>query len=175
MIGRYSDRICQSYGDQISATFSPLLIFHGPTFARDLNAMSLLLQRTIRGMLQHHAWDETTQVTSAQWSNPAGTCLCHLETPSLEKLSSCRPKVIRIVMTKQLTNRLAWRARVFNKRSLQTMAFCNVKFIHILRAVFKCLSKVITWLRLLRLVIGLKDSRQFFNQWEAKRLKTALK
>ena len=30
------------------------------------------------------------------------------------------------------------------------------------RAVFK------TWLRLLRLVIGLKDSRQFFNQWESK-------
>jgi len=25
------------------------------------------------------------------------------------------------------------------------------------------------------LVIGLNDSRQFFNQWEAKRLKTALK
>ena len=37
-----------------------------------------------------------------------------------------------------------------------------------LRAVFKWLSKVITWLRLLRLMIGLKDSRQFFNQWEAK-------
>ena len=37
-----------------------------------------------------------------------------------------------------------------------------------LRAVFKWLSKVIAWLRLLRLVIGLKDSRQFFNQWEAK-------
>ena len=36
------------------------------------------------------------------------------------------------------------------------------------RAVFKWLSKVITWLRLLRLVIGLKESRQFFNQWEAK-------
>ena len=36
------------------------------------------------------------------------------------------------------------------------------------RAVFKWLSKVITSLRLLRLVIGLKDSRQFFNQWEAK-------
>jgi len=36
------------------------------------------------------------------------------------------------------------------------------------RAVFKWLSKVITWLRLLRLVIGLKDSRQFFNQREAK-------
>ena len=35
-------------------------------------------------------------------------------------------------------------------------------------AVFKWLSKVITWLRLLRLVIGLKGSRQFFNQWEAK-------
>ena len=38
----------------------------------------------------------------------------------------------------------------------------------VIRAVFKWLSKVITWLRLLRLVIGLKDSRQFFNQWEAK-------
>ena len=37
-----------------------------------------------------------------------------------------------------------------------------------LRAVFKWLSKVITWLRLLRLVIGLQDSRQFFNQWDAK-------
>ena len=36
------------------------------------------------------------------------------------------------------------------------------------RAVFKWQSKVITWLRLLRLVIGLKDSRQFFNQWQAK-------
>ena len=36
------------------------------------------------------------------------------------------------------------------------------------RAVFKWLSKVITWLRLLRLVIGLKDSRQFLNQWNAK-------
>jgi len=37
-----------------------------------------------------------------------------------------------------------------------------------IRAVFKWLSKVITWLRLPRLVIGLKDSRQYFNQWEAK-------
>ena len=36
------------------------------------------------------------------------------------------------------------------------------------RVVFKWLSKAITWLRLLRLVIGFKDSRQFFNQWEAK-------
>ena len=34
------------------------------------------------------------------------------------------------------------------------------------RAVFKWLSKVISWLRLLRLVIGLKESCQFFNQWE---------
>jgi len=40
--------------------------------------------------------------------------------------------------------------------------------LHVVRAVFKWLSKVITWLRLLRLVIGVKDSRQFFNQWEAK-------
>ena len=36
------------------------------------------------------------------------------------------------------------------------------------RAVFKWLSKEITWLGLLLSVIGLKDSRQFFNQWEAK-------
>ena len=36
------------------------------------------------------------------------------------------------------------------------------------RALFKWLWKVITWLQLLRLVIGLKDTRQFFNQWEAK-------
>ena len=36
------------------------------------------------------------------------------------------------------------------------------------RAVSKWLSKVIMWLRLLRLVIGLKNSRQFFNQWQAK-------
>ena len=38
----------------------------------------------------------------------------------------------------------------------------------LIRAVFKWLSNVITWLRLLRFVIGLKHSRQFFNQWEAK-------
>ena len=38
----------------------------------------------------------------------------------------------------------------------------------LMKSVVKWLSKVITWLRLLRLVIGLKDSRQFFNQWEAK-------
>ena len=37
-----------------------------------------------------------------------------------------------------------------------------------LRAGFKWLSKVITYLRLLRLMVGLKDSRQFFRQWEAK-------
>ena len=37
-----------------------------------------------------------------------------------------------------------------------------------IRAVFRWLLKLITWLRLLRLVIGLKDSRQFFNQWDAK-------
>ena len=36
------------------------------------------------------------------------------------------------------------------------------------RVVFKWPSKVITWLRLLRLVIGLKESHQFFSQWEAK-------
>ena len=41
------------------------------------------------------------------------------------------------------------------------------------RAVFKWPSKVITWLRLLSLVIGLKDFRQFFNQWEAKPKPTA--
>ena len=36
------------------------------------------------------------------------------------------------------------------------------------RAVFKWLSKVTAWLRLPHLGIGLRDSRQFFNQWEAK-------
>ena len=36
------------------------------------------------------------------------------------------------------------------------------------RALFKWMSKVITRLRLLRPVIGLKIWRQFFNQWEEK-------
>ena len=36
------------------------------------------------------------------------------------------------------------------------------------RAVFEWLSKVMTRLRLFRLVIGLKISRLFFNQWEEK-------
>ena len=40
----------------------------------------------------------------------------------------------------------------------------NIKFVF--RAVFKGLSKVILWL--LCLVIGLKDSCQFFNHWDAK-------
>ena len=40
--------------------------------------------------------------------------------------------------------------------------------VSVIRAVFKWLSKVIMWLRLLCLVIGLKESRQFFNHWEAK-------
>ena len=35
-------------------------------------------------------------------------------------------------------------------------------------AFFTWLSKVITWLRFLGLVIGVKDSRQSFNQWEAR-------
>ena len=35
-------------------------------------------------------------------------------------------------------------------------------------AVFKWLSTANTWLRLLRLTIGLKDSRHFFSQWKAK-------
>ena len=57
---------------------------------------------------------------------------------------------------------------------LERLAFRqSIVMIHTLpnsltRAVFKWLSKVITRLRLLRLVIGLKDSRQFFSQWEAK-------
>ena len=45
---------------------------------------------------------------------------------------------------------------------------CRQKAVDRYRAVFKWLSKVIAWLRLLRLVIGSKDLRQFFNQWEAK-------
>ena len=55
-------------------------------------------------------------------------------------------------------------------------SICIIGFIHVIRktvlvynrAVFKWLSKVITWLRLLCLVTGLKDSHQFFNEWEAK-------
>ena len=43
----------------------------------------------------------------------------------------------------------------------------SIKFYDV-RAVFKWPSKVITRLRLLLLVIGLKDSRQFFIQWESK-------
>ena len=44
---------------------------------------------------------------------------------------------------------------------------------NIARVVFKWLSKVNTWLRLLRFVIGLKISRQFFNQWGTKAKPTA--
>ena len=46
-------------------------------------------------------------------------------------------------------------------------------FVSMCLAVFKWLSKVITRLRLLRLAIGLKDSRQFFNQWESKQKRIA--
>ena len=66
----------------------------------------------------------------------------------------------------------------YNITSLSEMIsyhFMGIIFIHGFitlisthRAVFKWLSKVITWLRLLPSVIGLKDSRRFFNQWEAK-------
>ena len=45
--------------------------------------------------------------------------------------------------------------------------FAN-KFCFCYCAVLKRLLKLIMWLRLLCLVIGLKDSRQFFNKWEAK-------
>ena len=48
-----------------------------------------------------------------------------------------------------------------------TIQQCDLLLLWV-RAVFKWLSKAITWLRLLRLVIGLKDSHQFFNQWESK-------
>ena len=48
----------------------------------------------------------------------------------------------------------------FFRRSCKNWLLC--------RAVFKWLSKVITWLRLLCLVIGLRDSRELFNQWQAK-------
>ena len=40
-------------------------------------------------------------------------------------------------------------------------------------AVFKWMWKVMMWLRLLYLVISLKDLRQFFNQWESKPKSTA--
>ena len=52
-----------------------------------------------------------------------------------------------------------------SERSSRRLACCFLYSAVIsrdIRAVFKWLSKVITWLRLPRLVIGLKDSRQFF-------------
>ena len=52
------------------------------------------------------------------------------------------------------------------KRKIQIISVSEKR--RTLRAVFKWLSKIITWLRLLRLVIGLKESHQFFNQWESK-------
>ena len=63
----------------------------------------------------------------------------------------------------QICDVLVFIAVVFERRFI---ALTNLYTLY--RAVFKWLSKVITWLQLLRLVIGLKDSRQFFNQWEAK-------
>ena len=67
--------------------------------------------------------------------------------------------------------RTPWMAQFFPDCVIYVRFFClsiSKFFRYIIRAVFKWLSKVITWLRLLPLVIGLKDSRQFFNQLEAK-------
>ena len=50
-----------------------------------------------------------------------------------------------------------------------TKLFAHLKF-----SVFKWLSKVISWLLFLRLLIGLKYSRQFINQWESKTKPIAL-
>ena len=62
---------------------------------------------------------------------------------------------------------------IFGRRHL-----CSTKIWHqtsrlFNRAVFNWLSKVTTRVRFPRLVIGLKDSRQFFNQWESKPRQTA--
>ena len=78
------------------------------------------------------------------------------------------PKFFNVPSTFQTPIR-SWNARTFLTEFLWT-PWCSVgKQITIaIRAVFKWLSKVITWLRLLRLVIGLKDSRQFFSLWKAK-------
>ena len=57
----------------------------------------------------------------------------------------------------------------FSRKVFVSKVTClNLIAIHVHRTVFKWLSKEISWLRLLRLVIGLKDSRQYFNQWDAK-------
>ena len=60
----------------------------------------------------------------------------------------------------------------FLRWSLSTFIYSrstNMNFTYVShRAVFKWLSKVITWLRLLPVVTGLEDSRQFFNQWKSK-------
>ena len=70
-------------------------------------------------------------------------------------------------------NQRPWQALITCVRYTNSyFALCNEMAISLVpffvRAVFKWLSKVITWLRLLRSLIGLKDSRQFFNQRESK-------
>ena len=61
----------------------------------------------------------------------------------------------------QLREKSCWNL----KKDTEDSHISNTRLI---RAVFKWLSKVITWLWLLRLVIVLKDSPQFFNQWDEK-------
>jgi len=75
-----------------------------------------------------------------------------------------------ITFCKQLSKR-RWHNYIVKCSVIFRCLFCWLFFYDyccVVRAVFKWLSKVITWLRLLRLMIGLKDSRQFFSQWEAK-------
>ena len=52
-----------------------------------------------------------------------------------------------------------------SKRRLLNLS--KLSFMTMLKAAFKWLSNVITWLQLLRQVFGLKISRLFFIQWEA--------
>ena len=69
----------------------------------------------------------------------------------------------------------AFRARnvfgTFEKRASE-LRWYNKKLPCFTRAVFKWLSKVITRFQLLFLVIGLKISRQFINQWKPKPMAT---
>ena len=98
-----------------------------------------------RGLTISYTRDTAALVKITTPSSKVGPRFSHLS----------HPYFVRLTEVRQLSQSTIWLAWYSNPKQKT-------------RAVFKWLSKVITWLRLLRLVIGLKESRQFFNQWEAK-------
>ena len=69
-----------------------------------------------------------------------------------------------------MQNVQAFQYIIRNRKNRLNTEFTTLPTYDHVRVVFKWVSKVITWLRSLRLVIGFKDSRQIFNQWKAKPL-----